>query len=247
MDLEQEHEKVSAAFFDTLLLVSRMTKAAESMALKRRRWLQFSLRTLLFLMVVAAVAFSWRTAARQRQEIQHLRSEVNRLKDEVGEIVIAEGDENKLHVKEIPAIEPLIWKWRIYVPPERAAQLRWTAGSIPQTGYDLGPFPIIETSILYGEPVLTVALRRNEDSQWVLIVQEGFRKQSLAVSSRFSKMLDEGNSTEFYHEEETLIIENRKGRQLLRFRMVPRGNNRTAREEGVLVWIHDVNSDSESL
>jgi hypothetical protein len=84
----------------------------------RRRWLQFSLRGMLLLTVLAAVGFSLWTSYRQQEENRRLKTEVKQLNAELGKIHIEAGEEHKLHAVVVPTFDEHNWRWRVYIPPQ---------------------------------------------------------------------------------------------------------------------------------
>jgi hypothetical protein len=143
----------------------------------RRRWLQFSLRTALIAMLLAAVGFSVWTSKERDKQNRRLQGENDalreRLRREIGELEIKEGDRDRLHAIAVPTVEPMTWKWRIYVPPSRSFSVNFiihpvSDSNLPEKGSSFG-------SLRPGEQTMTIALRKNESKtdQWNWIIQCG--------------------------------------------------------------------------
>jgi hypothetical protein len=182
----------------------------------RRRWLQFSLRSMLVLIVLAAIAFSLWTSNQQRKEIQRLQAEVKRLKNEVGEIVVEEGEEHKLHAVALPALEDNTWKWRVHVPAGRNFTVAAASGVTPPSG-EAQATSTFRSELSAGEQTITVALRRNEEGIWRWIMRTDLGMGQLQVSSE-SKM--NGRKSSFWSgvSVNTVAAEPGKRIELLRHR-----------------------------
>lgn len=96
----------------------QMTQPDPASPPARRRWLQFSLRSMLILMVLAAIGFSLWTSKQRLEDNRRLQGEIKRLKSELGELTIEEGQEGKIHAIGIPALESFTWSWRVYIPKD---------------------------------------------------------------------------------------------------------------------------------
>jgi hypothetical protein len=66
------------------------------------------------------------------REVGPLRAEVRHLRDEVGKLSI--DDESKIHAIEVRSSEPLLWKWRVWVPQGQSVLVRSQWGNIPSSG-----------------------------------------------------------------------------------------------------------------
>ena len=91
---------------------------------------RISILTALLLMTILAMAI---VVAQQWREVGPLRSEVRRLRDELGQLSIE--DPTKLHAIEVRTKDAMIWKWRIWVPERMNAQLRFAWSDVPLDGY----------------------------------------------------------------------------------------------------------------
>jgi hypothetical protein len=121
---------------------------------------RFSLLTTLLLMALVACAITiwqlWR-------EVGPLRAEVRRLRDEVGAISI--DDPTKLHAIQVETNDELLWKWRVWLPENRAYVVRCLGETVPKEG-----FPKAGGSIWLREPgehVIAYRIQRApQNSQW---------------------------------------------------------------------------------
>ncbi len=91
----------------------------------------------------------------------------------MGELEIKDADRDKLQAVAIRTLEPMTWKWRVYIPQGRKFNLhheiRGVAdNNLPNRGSFCGPTPT-------GEQIMTIALRKNQakDDEWQWIVQCG--------------------------------------------------------------------------
>jgi hypothetical protein len=87
---------------------------------------RISILTALLLMAILGMAI---VIARLWREVAPLRVEVRQLRDETGRLSI--DDATKLHAVEVRTGEPLLWKWRVWVPEGRTALVRTRWGKIP--------------------------------------------------------------------------------------------------------------------
>ena len=69
------------------------------------------------------------------KEVTELRAENQRLRDEVGEITIA--DPTKLHAIQVESGDELVWKWRVWLPAGHRYKLRSDGGEgeIPKSRF----------------------------------------------------------------------------------------------------------------
>jgi hypothetical protein len=70
--------------------------------------------------------------ARLWHEVGPLRVEVRQLRNETGRLSIE--DATKVHAIEVRTGEPLLWKWRVWVPEGQSVIARTHWGKVPSTG-----------------------------------------------------------------------------------------------------------------
>jgi hypothetical protein len=127
--------------------------------------------TLLVLSLIGSnlyVSFKWRQA----------QTDVQRLRDELGYLTI--DDPTRFYVRELPTLEPLNWRWRIYVP-QGERDFCAGVGRIPIEGAGAGSSgrhysrrsqagsPL--TDPMQGEYTLTARIERNQLGNWRLVIQ----------------------------------------------------------------------------
>jgi hypothetical protein len=85
---------------------------------------QFSLRTLLELVLAFAVALTlWRMIARAR-----LNAEIARLEQLCGPFDIQPGNEDSIHAAMFPSTTELNWQWRVRIPPGKKGAMWYYHG-----------------------------------------------------------------------------------------------------------------------
>ncbi len=120
---------------------------------------RISLQTLLLLVTVIAMGLViWQLNA----ELEPLRKEVRKLRDETGKLTI--NDPEKIHAIQMVTDYPLAWKWRVYIPAGRKVRVAHQTYGISKDGlpesnggsYLTGP----------KEFVVTVKLDKQPDGRW---------------------------------------------------------------------------------
>lgn len=101
------------------------------------RRVRFSLRSLIVVTMIAAMAIGLVALNRQNQQLA-ARNEVlsrmnQQLRDELGELSI--GDETQLHAIRTKNGEGLEWEWRVWIPEGHEYRLRGDGGEIPEQGW----------------------------------------------------------------------------------------------------------------
>lgn len=209
----------------------------------RRRWLQFSLRTVLLLTVVAAIVFSLWTSDQRLAENRRLQTEIKRLRSELGELTIEDGQEDKLHAIGIPTIDAMIWKWRVYVPKGKMFYLKSHSGVIPPGGKLGGPSISSQSGLSDGEHIITAALRRNHNDEWNWIIKHSTGESRSGVPRELRAMMEEGNygTTSSNLGREQRVLEPGGKLELLRLEMEPNQSSSQpkANGAGLTVWITD--------
>lgn len=121
---------------------------------------RFSLLALLLLTTVVALAV---VVALQWRELQPLRDEVRRLRNEVGELTV--DDPGKFHAIRVETDNRFEWKWRIWIPAGARYKLHAVSEAVPAAGY-----PEPEGTISLSEPgehVVRYLIRRDpRDDRW---------------------------------------------------------------------------------
>src|SRR5262249_40322570 len=91
---------------------------------------RFSLFSVLLLMTIVGLVI---VVAQLWREVGPLRTEVRRLRDEVGALSV--DDKTKLHTIRVRTPDEFVWKWRIWIPEGRAYLLKDACGKIPKEGF----------------------------------------------------------------------------------------------------------------
>jgi hypothetical protein len=94
-----------------------------------RWWPRFSLLTSFLLLTIAGMAI---VVVRLWREVSPLRAEVWQLRDETGRLSI--DDPTRIHAIEVRTSEPLLWKFRVWVPEGEKAIVRSRWGGVPRVG-----------------------------------------------------------------------------------------------------------------
>ncbi len=219
-----------------------------------RRAPRFSLRALLAVLATVALALAIWVSFRVAQENKELRVENDqlriKLRNEFGELEITDANRNKLQAISIPTLEPMTWKWRVYVPPGRTFML-WSEingvsdSNLPQrgSGCSIGP----------GEQVVTIALRKDESKgTWNWVEKTGTTICGPILPPSLSKWIDRPSSIVERHAGATQVEMAETGMplELLRFRSfpLPKDGGPTSLSgigDGILVWIAEEKDDSK--
>lgn len=166
-----------------------MIVSSENISTRRFR---FSLRTLLVGTAAVAIVIAVILAYRQAHEMQLLRQENARLRNELGEILVEPGDENKLHAVSVPTSESMVWKWRIFVPTGRKIWLYVAPGELGPTGEP--PKNFGKSTLFPGEQTIQLVLRKNYHDHWEWVVNLPKNANSFGVDSevgsKMNKLLD---------------------------------------------------------
>lgn len=151
-----------------------------------RRTFQFSLRSLLLMTLIIALAVAsllmYRRLSDAEGELVTLRNEAGYLKIE---------DETLFHAIAVPCEEPLTWKWRAYLPKGREYSWHLNSGMIPAMGVLDGGASSQETLPRSQgmEVTITVAIRKDpepKNRRWLFNLTyrsaDGREKQSTGTS-----------------------------------------------------------------
>jgi hypothetical protein len=207
---------------------------------------QFSLRTALLLIAFAAVGFSLWISFGQWRENRRLRAELIRMKDRAGEIEVAPGEEHKVHAVRMQTLEPMTWKWNVYIPNGREIHLR--------AGTKLDKRSFGDSGIEAGNHTITVALRRNHLNEWKLILADvggnsnyqGPGDWQIGISDELAKRIEGPNYASSSGVTGNAAAEPGIDLELLRYRMELYAENGPVRvandflqgpHEGILIWI----------
>lgn len=183
---------------------------------------RFTLRTLLVATTLAAIAIALVLAYRQSHENRLLRQENLRLRNELGQIQVEPGDEDKLHAVAIPTTDSMTWKWRLFVPTGRTFNLYTAADLLPAAGENPSNFSKMQLDS--GEQTLVVTLRKDYRGQWCWFMQMPHASNTFSGGSpEFTKLIDDGDFGSTYTTVLSLVkVEPRHDLQLLRIRLIPR-------------------------
>jgi hypothetical protein len=108
-------------------------------AAPRRSYWQFSLFSLLLLVVIGCLVGAWLGERRQRREAEdrlkakeaenrQYRIDLGLLDDAPGMLVIS--DPQQVHLRQLPSFKPRHWRWRLYLPPGRQWRLATSQGEV---------------------------------------------------------------------------------------------------------------------
>jgi hypothetical protein len=221
-----DHGKITAG--------NEQTMRPESAPRPRRRWLQFSLRSMLVLVVLASIGFSLWTSNERLKENRRLRSENKQLRDQLGIITIEEEDKHKIHAIEMPTKEVDHWKWRVYIPRSGVFQLMAKFRDEQEESISK-PMPA-------GEYIVEVTLEENkpdEKPRW-LIESRGDSSSSMqtqGVSGKLAEVMAKGGFSYGTGgvEESAMCVDPGEDLPLFHFRVI--GQPESANE--IEVWIRE--------
>ena len=221
----------------------------------KRRWLQFSLRHLLILTVFVGLIISHlMTSLRLReadQEIAKLRAETARL----GEI-----DPEKVNIVSVPSLDPLVWKWRIFLPRGASFRIRQAFEDIPVTGLppSSGAYVSAWSPETPEEGILvTVQMARNVKGDFDLWFEEGRGASTMDTGLRVASTLGtvDGETFEEWRSKapstiregggETVVIDPSETIVLLRSRPSKRSESGAWTRDpdptpGIMLWLEPV-------
>jgi hypothetical protein len=136
---------------------------------------RISLLSLLMLTALAACAI---VIVMQLWEIGPLRSEVRRLRDELGYLHVPYNERHKVHAIALVSEKPREWRYRISVPESPKYQLRIRSGAMPARPPGLTDSEYYKTikqgvsdsksSLQPGQSLLLISLQRDEQGNWLL-------------------------------------------------------------------------------
>jgi hypothetical protein len=175
----------------------------------RRRWRwQFSLFTLLmvviFTCVIAAHLGTARrleeanaTVARQQAELKARDEQIARLEAELGKLSIK--DPTKVHILTLPSKEDLHFRWRIYLPKGKRWKITQAlGGNVPKQGFDLKGVSHGSTIFGVSEEEFTAEawLQRDINGSMRLNLHFGNSQSGTGISEEDTKKLLASGSTQ---------------------------------------------------
>lgn len=154
---------------------------------------QFSLLSLLILILIACLLFGYCGERRSREraefELQRKQNEVMLLRAELGQLeddpqLLKIADKRLVHIRAVPTQDFDSWAWRVYLPPEKSWRLgvsqgeRWDDGRLVFLGKD-------ESSSveLAGEMTIEAWLAQYVNGGSSLIVRRARGRQTVAIPS----------------------------------------------------------------
>ncbi len=147
---------------------------------------RFSLATLFAVVVFAGLVASLWSAnhrlAQVREENIRLMYDRDVLRQEIGYLDIGD-DTTRMHAIALqPGLEPLTWRWRIYVPPGAGLVLNWGFDEIANEGLH-AEYTKVGAHLDEGDQVLTCAIRKDpRDGDWLLVCQSSINGSRTSVS-----------------------------------------------------------------
>lgn len=157
------------------------------------RWLRAGARVLALLAatvgIVINVQYAWRLPAMQREQAALTR--------EVGNLPIA--DPKKIWVLRLPEKEPLVWRWRVYIPPGQGVTYYRIGGLItadsPRSKYQSYGSSSSSARKQPREFVIALGLFKDDKGQWTVHTQRGSGRGRGSVDRRVAEALDAGRVT----------------------------------------------------
>lgn len=146
--------------------------------------LRFSLRAFLLLLFIASLVGSNLFTSWQ---LHDAREQIMQLNKDLGRLVVADVDIDKVNFVAVPSYEDLLWRWRLHVPKGMSLYVHLGVGEIPLNG-----IPQLSGSssgpIEEGEYLMTAAIRRNRENKWQFTVERkrDIQGGSLSASSSVS-------------------------------------------------------------
>lgn len=216
-----------------------MTDAALTNAKPRRARLQFSLLSLLLLMVVAGALIGLWISQR---ETNRLRTENRALREELGSLTI--DDPTKLYARALRVNASLKWRWRIYAPQARDYKLNVQTGGIRDSGFATGSGSSMTFAVPQGEFTLEAEVQNVDAGQPVVHVMALGARGTTGINANVSGYQDwtKGNSSEVSFTTTSTAFDPEKPLELLRLRAMktigPGSSSTTpAPSPGLQIWI----------
>ena len=134
------------------------------------RWPRYSLRWLLaataFLAVFGSHLNTSLNLRRAQQAIAEQQAELKRLRSELG--IFAISDPAKAHVLFVSQPEDKLWRWRVYLPPQRRYLMKWATDDVAGQGLATQWEGQDFQAFAHDDPTFTVDvfLRKGSDGKW---------------------------------------------------------------------------------
>lgn len=145
---------------------------------------RFSLRAFLLLLFIASLVGSNLFTSWQ---LHDAREQIMQLNKDLGRLVVADVNIDKVNLVAVPTYEDLLWRWRLRVPKGMSLYAHLGVGEIPPKG-----IPQLSGSssgpIEEGEYLMTAAIRRNRENKWQFTVERkrDFQGGTASASSSVS-------------------------------------------------------------
>jgi hypothetical protein len=206
---------------------------------------------LVVVLAIAVIVSVW--LSKQQADKNHLLQEENaslraKLRGELGELEISDSDRDKLQAIAIPTIEPMTWKWRLYIPPGR---LFWIDSEINGVSDANIPARGSGCSLQSGEQVLTVALRKDESTgNWQWIEHCGSTMCGPVLTPQQGKWIERPSNINVNSAAQKwqVVVQPHEPLELLRYRSFPfpKPNqpgpaSLSGVGDGILIWIREEN------
>ena len=160
---------------------------------RRRGWWQFSLLSLLLLVVIACLIAGYVGQMRRMEEARRelaLRDEaITRLRRELGidedaQSALSVGDPTRLHVAALPSFEEHTWRWKVYLPPGTPWRLVIEVSESEGGGKPLRTASVSRTSVS-GDGELIMEARLQRDLQGTASIGTRIGRGKTAHSSTY--------------------------------------------------------------
>lgn len=146
------------------------------------RRMRFSLLNCLLVMTIVAMAIGlWRLNG----ELAPLRTEVKRLREEMGHLVVE--DETQLHAIQVSTVDDDTWRFRVWVPAGKQYWLCFQKAKIPQQGVPVKTTSGGSLAIDPGEHLIDLLIEphdQREETLTGIVMVDGSRRFSGSISER---------------------------------------------------------------
>jgi hypothetical protein len=193
---------------------------------------RFSMLTIVLLMAIVALSLALWT---RHRELVPLRSEVRKLRNEVGPLSIE--DESKFHAVRAPSHDEYTWRWRIWIPAGQKYRVTYVGEKIPASG--LSTPRVNATLSESGEHVVEYRIRPDVRSGvWSDLLRAGnvgvgsSQQEWVSWKQKTSTTAGVGESTQNFEPGEPIV--------LARHRVSQTANDSGSIEDpsaGFLIWL----------